>query len=823
MALTSENSNNSKICPNSENDDTSIKSDPHSSTRKSSSIPKGTLARSTSADSNKDVSAKTVKAVAGSNVRTRKITPSSTSVPTYHSPRNSNSSQEKKIASARKTTPTKPISTARTAAPRTPVQSPLRTPSKPNSPISNFAASSPHSATPQHRRTQSKPLCTTPSKNTEPRSRSTSLTSPRTRTKATSASANKSTPSPSAKNKAAVTRSITPLRTTTEKTSLDKNSVTKLKNERDQLLILNKETLQKLAKQEALLREREAELEVMRIKLEQQAKLENLEISENEKALDNEPALEEKEKEILPTESLPLMNDSLDKDSPIESLEEKNENRCVILDEKEGQVLVSDDSVTLDENSTLSQSQTNDAESYQYDSTSTEQPSQSQLTDSLENSSPSLANTDICEELISPQLDDSTATAHVDKAEENSKEIRPQPLSFELQRRLNDSGEEPTEEEKNTLNSSENSSQTSDESGIDKNAMIQLVTLEAELRTQKRIAELALAERNAKEYALAEMEKAHRTAVEEMQRRHKKELEEMVAKITYSTKEKVNDELEQVLAEFEQAKHAVGEELIEKLKIRQRDELDSLRSRHLSSIGPSLDRTPTNADKQPCSLLVKPTDAVSWPAPLPLSVLRARLRPVSQHKRPTSFIPSSSFQDDYCSDPEPHLIQVYLSTMSGSVAIKKRQEEIKTVLRSLSLAFDEVDVVGNERARNIMQKRSGRREPPQIFVGGEWRAGYAEFKEALEREELELLLKPQAGKNIDTRNAEMIAGEKNSEGEGVTRKGKRQEKTLREEQIEPAREVKDSNALNAEDEELLRQLELELQMGKISADSWVDI
>jgi glutaredoxin 3 len=64
----------------------------------------------------------------------------------------------------------------------------------------------------------------------------------------------------------------------------------------------------------------------------------------------------------------------------------------------------------------------------------------------------------------------------------------------------------------------------------------------------------------------------------------------------------------------------------------------------------------------------------------------------------------------------------------------------KDLLRRRNVAFDEVDVTGDDEARHWLVGRTGRRTVPQIFIGDEPIGGYDELSELDRRGELDALL-----------------------------------------------------------------------------------
>ena len=66
--------------------------------------------------------------------------------------------------------------------------------------------------------------------------------------------------------------------------------------------------------------------------------------------------------------------------------------------------------------------------------------------------------------------------------------------------------------------------------------------------------------------------------------------------------------------------------------------------------------------------------------------------------------------------------------------------QAKALLRHKGVAFDEVDVGGNEELRNWMIEASGRRTVPQIFINDRPIGGFEELRTLDEQGNLDRLL-----------------------------------------------------------------------------------
>uniref|UniRef100_A0A8D0KHE0 SH3 domain-binding glutamic acid-rich-like protein n=1 Tax=Salvator merianae TaxID=96440 RepID=A0A8D0KHE0_SALMN len=86
------------------------------------------------------------------------------------------------------------------------------------------------------------------------------------------------------------------------------------------------------------------------------------------------------------------------------------------------------------------------------------------------------------------------------------------------------------------------------------------------------------------------------------------------------------------------------------------------------------------------------------------------------------------------------VIRVFIASSSGSVAIKKRQQDIVRFLEANKIDFEEVDITMSEEQRRWMYKNipqdkfpaQGNPLPPQIFSDTEYRGDYDSFFESKE-------------------------------------------------------------------------------------------
>lgn len=177
---------------------------------------------------------------------------------------------------------------------------------------------------------------------------------------------------------------------------------------------------------------------------------------------------------------------------------------------------------------------------------------------------------------------------------------------------------------------------------------------------------------------MKELQEAHQNEISKLQadqiknilllkQRHAKEMADIKARLEEAeskllnnnnddTDQKMEEQLERVLKEFEQAEHSHP--------VQQHD--DNNKMQHAAGSKSSQHHHHHNSkQQQPWTSRFLPTEAVSWPAPQPLSILRKTNNAYSQQ------IQSSAYDDD--DDALPDLIpsdhtkiQLYISSVSGS-------------------------------------------------------------------------------------------------------------------------------------------------------------
>lgn len=106
------------------------------------------------------------------------------------------------------------------------------------------------------------------------------------------------------------------------------------------------------------------------------------------------------------------------------------------------------------------------------------------------------------------------------------------------------------------------------------------------------------------------------------------------------------------------------------------------------------------------------------------------------------------------------VIKVYISGMSGSKEVKKRQQRVTMILDSKHIPYTIIDITepGQEQEKDFMQKNSEHNGstisdptprhplPPQLFNDGEYCGDYDDFDLANEVDNLEVFLKLEAPK-----------------------------------------------------------------------------
>ncbi|ORZ18340.1 hypothetical protein BCR41DRAFT_45614 [Lobosporangium transversale] len=82
-------------------------------------------------------------------------------------------------------------------------------------------------------------------------------------------------------------------------------------------------------------------------------------------------------------------------------------------------------------------------------------------------------------------------------------------------------------------------------------------------------------------------------------------------------------------------------------------------------------------------------------------------------------------------------VQIYGSSVSGNLKVKRAQQSISDTLEQLDIEFEFVDVSVDEDAKWYMRRKNGgEKQLPQIFSGGEYRGIFEDFEYAIETHQL---------------------------------------------------------------------------------------
>lgn len=175
--------------------------------------------------------------------------------------------------------------------------------------------------------------------------------------------------------------------------------------------------------------------------------------------------------------------------------------------------------------------------------------------------------------------------------------------------------------------------------------------------------------------ALRELQAQHESAFDDLQKKQvqqavdikdqhlveMRELKERLAKAELGRNATVDDELERLLHEFEQAEHAHNVELAN-MEQSHHTQLSNLRETQQAQLqGLKNAQSPKSSSHR-----FLPTDAISWPAPQPLSILRKTGGPRQRERKTTN---DDDKLDIYPQDPKK--VQVYISSVSGNVNVSE--------------------------------------------------------------------------------------------------------------------------------------------------------
>jgi len=79
-------------------------------------------------------------------------------------------------------------------------------------------------------------------------------------------------------------------------------------------------------------------------------------------------------------------------------------------------------------------------------------------------------------------------------------------------------------------------------------------------------------------------------------------------------------------------------------------------------------------------------------------------------------------------------IIIYISSVSGSLDVKKKQSRIEMVLQGKKIPYETRDVAVDENLKNYMKAKSGQNAPPQIFLDDEYLGDFDAFENAVEED-----------------------------------------------------------------------------------------
>ncbi|GAA5813093.1 hypothetical protein MFLAVUS_006561 [Mucor flavus] len=291
----------------------------------------------------------------------------------------------------------------------------------------------------------------------------------------------------------------------------------------------------------------------------------------------------------------------------------------------------------------------------------------------------------------------------------------------------------------------------------------------------------------------------------------------------------IDEHMERILHEFEQAEHSHIVQ-IKDLEESHQSELDSLQDNQQAQVN-KLKRT-QNLNRDVWTERYLPTNAVSWPVPKGSSIAKLRPTPSLVESKSKTLLRVLGNMPGY-QNPEPVLtpldptkVQIYYSSVSANSVIKRNQEQIQQLLETHQIKFGLVDVAQSEAARQYAKrcnnngKSQGRiKEFPQIYVGGEYRGQYEDVVEAIDQNQLDQLLHAAAERKFTSE--ERAAIQKAELNEEMAPKRSLppmptlpQLRPTKSSVSKPVKTLKDYD----EDEELLMALEKEFEAGNINLD-----
>ncbi|KAL0075952.1 hypothetical protein J3Q64DRAFT_1773493 [Phycomyces blakesleeanus] len=254
-------------------------------------------------------------------------------------------------------------------------------------------------------------------------------------------------------------------------------------------------------------------------------------------------------------------------------------------------------------------------------------------------------------------------------------------------------------------------------------------------------------------HAINSLEREQKNTIASLEKRHATDLAQLRERLSSTekhAKNNMNDEVEKLLQEFEQSEHNHSvqlahlqkshQEQVSSLKQDQQAELRDLLDvpnantnsshshshshHHNSKLNDSRSNEKSN-ERERDEPVRKPvvTSKLKWPGML-------------QKEVPLNLTPR-----------DPALVQVYVSSVSTNSTIKRNQEVLQTMLTSNHIQYEVMDVAQSEQALQHMRRQSsvvgGRVKPlPQVFVGGDYRGQLEDVTRAVDDNQLSQLLRP---------------------------------------------------------------------------------
>uniref|UniRef100_UPI00358F2704 SH3 domain-binding glutamic acid-rich-like protein 3 n=1 Tax=Myxine glutinosa TaxID=7769 RepID=UPI00358F2704 len=89
------------------------------------------------------------------------------------------------------------------------------------------------------------------------------------------------------------------------------------------------------------------------------------------------------------------------------------------------------------------------------------------------------------------------------------------------------------------------------------------------------------------------------------------------------------------------------------------------------------------------------------------------------------------------------VIKLYYSSIPSTREVRKQQNHIQSILETLKVEFELIDVMASEEAKIKMRSLSNNPEavPPQLFNEDYFCGPYEDFEDAVELKEVEKFLK----------------------------------------------------------------------------------